>query len=50
MPEVSQVYFSSDSLVSNKLRPSQVRPKIVARPRLPNQKLFAITYNVVKMW
>jgi LuxR family transcriptional regulator, maltose regulon positive regulatory protein len=31
---VSQVSLSSDSLVSTKLRPSQARPKLVARPRL----------------
>jgi ATP/maltotriose-dependent transcriptional regulator MalT len=31
---VSQVTLTSDSLVSTKLRPSQGRPKLVARPRL----------------
>jgi LuxR family transcriptional regulator, maltose regulon positive regulatory protein len=32
--EVSQVTLTSDSLVSTKLRPSQARLKLVARPRL----------------
>jgi LuxR family transcriptional regulator, maltose regulon positive regulatory protein len=31
---VSQVFLSSDTLVSTKLRPSQARPRLVARPRL----------------
>jgi len=31
---VSQVSLTTDSLVSTKLRPSQARPKLVARPRL----------------
>ncbi len=39
--------LTTESLVSTKLRPSQARPKLVARPRLPNQKLFAIPYNVI---
>src|SRR5215212_4616603 len=33
-PEVSQVPLTTDSLVSTKLRPSQARPKLVARPQL----------------
>jgi LuxR family transcriptional regulator, maltose regulon positive regulatory protein len=32
--EVSQLSISSNSLVSTKLRSSQVRPKLIARPRL----------------
>ena len=42
--------LTTDPLVHTKLRPSQARPKLVARPRLLNQNLFAITYNVVRMW
>src|SRR5215213_6723500 len=33
-PEVSQMPLTTDSLVSTKLRPSQARPELVARPRL----------------
>src|SRR5215210_8151882 len=33
-PEVSQVPLTTESLVSTKLRPSQARPELVARPRL----------------
>ena len=44
-----RVPLTTDPLVHTKLRPSQARPKLVARPRLLNQNLFAITYNVVRM-
>jgi LuxR family maltose regulon positive regulatory protein len=37
MPEVSKRVTLGDSLVSTKLRPSQARPKLVARPRLVNK-------------
>src|SRR5918998_4081555 len=49
-PEVSQVYLSSDSLVSTKLRPSRARPNLVARRRLtaalerePGRKLTLVS-------